>query len=76
MTNKDKSERRDWSSVTVRLQRPLFNDLQEICNRLNLERAEVARRAIRVGLKSFADARLPGGVEAAVSSLEGNNEGQ
>jgi len=60
-----KYERRDLSgSVTVKLQRPLLDDLEAVCDRLNLEKSEVARRAIREGLKTFVDARLPGSGDA------------
>ncbi len=53
--------RRDlWGSVTVRLKRPVLEDLEAVCERLNLEKSEVARRAIAVGLRSFENIELPG----------------
>jgi len=71
--------------LTKRLDRPLnvkidqatLNDLESISRRLGLDKSEIARRALRVGLREFHGAELPGspdmvrqeGVESAVGFL-------
>jgi metal-responsive CopG/Arc/MetJ family transcriptional regulator len=47
-------------SLNVRLPRNVIETLDGVCQRLDLERSEVARRALREGLKTFRDAKLPG----------------
>ena len=54
--------------LTKRLDRPLnvkidqatLNDLESISRRLGLDKSEIARRALRVGLREFHGAELPG----------------
>lgn len=59
-------ERRElYGSVTVKLENALFDDLLRTCERLNLEKSEVARRCIRVGLRAFDDVKLPGSSQTA-----------
>ena len=53
-------ENPDWKPFSLRLQGPLMRELESVCSRLNLEKSEVGRRAIAVGLKSFNDVDLPG----------------
>lgn len=52
------------ASLNVRLPAADLENLKAISTRLDLETSEIARRALREGLKSFSDARLPGGAEA------------
>lgn len=47
--------------LNTRLYRSDLEKIMRISRRLRLERAEVVRRAVRVGLKSFDTANLPGG---------------
>lgn len=47
-------------SVNVRLPLADIENLDHVCQRLELERSEVARRALREGLKTFRDVKLSG----------------
>lgn len=48
------------NSVNCRLNDEDTRQLDELCRRLDLERSEIIRRAVREGLRSFSDAKLPG----------------
>jgi len=61
---------RKSQSVTFRLQPVLLNDLERVCARLDLEKSEVCRRAVAVGLRAFDDCNLPGSPES-VAGREG-----
>jgi hypothetical protein len=37
-----------------------LTDLDRVCAKLDLQRSEIARRALREGLKLFRDVSLPG----------------
>lgn len=59
-----KNPHRDFAaSINVRLPAVDLQNLKSISERLDLETSEVARRALREGLKAFEDARLPGGTQ-------------
>lgn len=47
--------------LNTRLYRSDLEKVLQISRRLRLEKAEVVRRAVREGLKSFDNANLPGG---------------
>jgi hypothetical protein len=47
-------------SINVRLPTADMNNLKTICAKLDLERSEICRRAIREGLKLFSNVQLPG----------------
>ena len=51
------------ASFNLRLPVADAEKLEAVARRLYLERTEVARRALKEGLKLFADARLPGATE-------------
>lgn len=51
------------ASFNLRLRVADAEKLEAAARRLDLERAEVTRRALKEGLKLFADARLPGATE-------------
>jgi hypothetical protein len=53
-------ENPDWKKIGLRLQGDVMRELEDTCIRLHLEKSEVARRCIAVGLKSFKDVELPG----------------
>ena len=57
------------ASINVRLQPPDMLNLRSICARLDLEQSEVARRAIKEGLKSFRNVRLPGASSTVEQTL-------
>jgi metal-responsive CopG/Arc/MetJ family transcriptional regulator len=46
--------------VNVRLPANTLEAVDSICNRLDMGRGDVMRRALKEGLKLFVDARLPG----------------
>jgi len=52
-------------SINVRLAAQDMENLRAISTRLDLQTSEIARRAIREGLKTFAAAKLPGSIATA-----------
>jgi len=52
------------ASINVRLPATDLETLKAISTKLDLETSEIARRALKEGLKLFRDARLPGVTEA------------
>ena len=45
----------------VRLKAADLQQLEAVCRKLDLDKSQIARRALRLGLASFQDAKLPGG---------------
>jgi hypothetical protein len=65
MRTREASGRQLTVAVNVRLAAGDMEALDGLCHRLDLERSEVMRRALRVGLKSFETVELPSAHEAS-----------
>jgi hypothetical protein len=60
-TMQKKNSHRDLAAtINVRLPASDLENIKTISTKLDLEASEIARRALKEGLKLFRDARLPG----------------
>lgn len=56
-------EKRFETGLNIRLHRADRDELERVSERLGLEESEVARRALRLGLRTLNDITLPGSRE-------------